>query len=57
MAGEVSRYRKKAGMKKRRNRVAGGIAPPGSNTTGHAGPRPAVPDRPEGLRSTFSLPC
>ena len=38
------------------NRVAGGIAPPGSHTTGHAGPRPAVPDRPEGHRRTVSLP-
>jgi hypothetical protein len=27
------------------NRVGGGIAPPASHTTGHAGPHPAVPAR------------
>jgi hypothetical protein len=30
------------------NRVAGGVAAPGSHTTGHAGPRPAVPGSPDG---------
>jgi hypothetical protein len=30
------------------NRVAGWISPPGSHTTGHAGPRPAVPGIPDG---------
>jgi hypothetical protein len=30
------------------NRVGGGIAPPASHTTGHAGPRPAVPGSPDG---------
>lgn len=29
---------------------------PGSHATRRAGPRPAVPDRPEGHRSTLSLP-
>jgi hypothetical protein len=38
------------------NRVAGEIALPGSHTTGHAGPRPAVPDSPEGQCSALSLP-
>jgi hypothetical protein len=31
-----------------RNRVGGGISPPASHTTGHAGPRPAVPGSPNG---------
>ena len=31
------------------NRVAGGIAPPSSHTTVHAGPRTAVPDSPCGM--------
>jgi hypothetical protein len=30
------------------NRVGGGISPPASHTTGHAGPRPAVPGSPCG---------
>ena len=30
--------------------------PPGPHTTGHAGPRPAVPGSPCGLSSTLSLP-
>ncbi len=30
------------------NRVGGGIAAPASHTTGHAGPRPAVPGSPDG---------
>jgi hypothetical protein len=30
------------------NRVGGGISPPASHTTGHAGPRPAVPGSPNG---------
>ena len=30
------------------NRVGGGISPPASHTTGHAGPRPAVPGSPDG---------
>jgi hypothetical protein len=30
------------------NRVGGGIAPPASHTTVHAGPRPAVPGSPNG---------
>ena len=38
------------------NRVGGGIAPPASHTTGHAGPRPAIPGSPPGLSSTLSLP-
>src|ERR1017187_3038555 len=33
------------------NRVGGGISPPASHTTGHAGPRPAVPGSPNGLSS------
>ena len=33
------------------NGVAGGIAAPGSHTTGHAGPRPAVPGSPDGQSS------
>src|ERR1019366_931071 len=33
------------------NRVGGGIAPPASHTTGHAGPRPAIPGSPPGLSS------
>jgi hypothetical protein len=35
-------------MKWQPNRVGGGIAPPASHTTGHAGPRPAVPGSPDG---------
>jgi hypothetical protein len=31
------------------NRVGGRVAPPSSHTTGHAGPRPAVPDSPCGM--------
>src|ERR1035437_1413040 len=38
------------------NRVGGGISPPASHTTGHAGPRPAVPGSPCGRSSTLSLP-
>ena len=30
------------------NRVGGGISPPASHATGHAGPRPAVPGSPNG---------
>ncbi len=37
-------------------RVGGRIAPPASYATSHAGPRPAVPGSPEGLRSTPFLP-
>jgi hypothetical protein len=31
------------------NRVAGRVAPPACHTTGHAGPRPAVPGSPCGM--------
>jgi hypothetical protein len=37
------------------NRVGGGFSPPASHTTGHAGPRPAVPGSPCGRSSTLSL--
>src|ERR1035437_10051230 len=40
----------------RPNRVGGGGSPPASHTTGHAGPRPAVPGSPCGRSSTLSLP-
>jgi hypothetical protein len=30
------------------DRVAGRVAPPAYHTTGHAGPRPAVPGSPDG---------
>jgi hypothetical protein len=43
-------------MKRKPNRVGGGISPPASHTTGHAGPRPAVPGSPCGRSSTLSLP-
>src|ERR1043166_9107301 len=37
------------------NRVGGGVAPPASHTTVHAGPRTAVPDSPYGItRHYFS---
>ena len=32
----------------RPNRVGGRVSPPASHTTGHAGPRPAVPGSPDG---------
>ena len=35
----------------RPNRVGGRVSPPASHTTGHAGPRPAVPGSPNGLSS------
>jgi hypothetical protein len=36
------------GTKPPANRVGEGISPPASHTTGHAGPRPAVPGSPNG---------
>ena len=44
------------GKKRSANRVGGRVSPPASHTTGHAGPRPAVPGSPCGRSSTLSLP-
>ena len=48
IAGFILHYLERREHERTPNRVGGGISPPASHTTGHAGPRPAVPGSPDG---------